>query len=274
MEFQDKFIAFIDILGFKSLIERAEKGEGKTVTEISEILAKLGSSDDLERIRRHGPSMCPHSPCLQKDIDFQLTQISDCVIISTEVSPLGIINLISHCWGAVFSLLNDGLMCRGYITRGSIYHTKFQIIGSGYQNAYQMESQVSAFKTEADERGTPFVEIDPEVVNYISSNADACIQKMMARMTESDGNVTALYPIARLGHSFMIAGPGIEFDPEKEIASNNNVRAHIYTLQNKLMSFVDESKPSAIKKTMYYMNALDEQLKRCEKTDEVINAFR
>ncbi len=37
MKFEEKFIAFIDVLGFKNLAESAEKGNGLPLPEIMEL---------------------------------------------------------------------------------------------------------------------------------------------------------------------------------------------------------------------------------------------
>ncbi len=34
MEFKEKFVGFVDILGFKNMIEAAESGTGRTLDEI------------------------------------------------------------------------------------------------------------------------------------------------------------------------------------------------------------------------------------------------
>jgi len=140
MEFKDKFIAFVDILGFKKLVEAAETGTGMPLSNLLEALKEFGVPEDRKIYEQYGPRVCPNSPYIHRDLDFRLTQISDCVIISSEVSPAGVINLVGHCWGAVIQVLTKGIMCRGYITRGSVYHTDAQIIGSGYQKAYGKES--------------------------------------------------------------------------------------------------------------------------------------
>ena len=165
MEFKEKFVAFVDILGFKQLVKSAEDNSIISLKELMSLLEELGSKEDEKYYKEYGPRTCPDSKFLQRDIDFKITQISDCVIVSSEISPAGAINIVSHCWGAIISLLSKGIMCRGYITKGKAYHTDEQIIGSGYQNAYFNESNVSAFKREANERGTPFVEIDPEITS-------------------------------------------------------------------------------------------------------------
>jgi hypothetical protein len=163
-EFTEKFVGFVDILGFKAMTLAAEKGMGLSLGEIIKLTNKLGSKADLDEFRRVGPISCPDAPRIRNDMDFQITQISDCVIVSTEISPAGVVNLAWHCWGACMRLLGDGIMLRGYIKRGSVYHEDQQFIGSGYADAYKRESEVSIFKQDADERGTPFIEVDPEVV--------------------------------------------------------------------------------------------------------------
>lgn len=140
-KFRDKFIGYVDILGWKVLVNAAESGTGMPLTSLLETLKVLGTREDWEQIEKNGPMICPQSTCVQRNLDFKLTQISDCVVVSSEVSPAGVINLIGHCWGAVIQLLTKGIMCRGYITRGLIYHTDAQFIGSGYQEAYRNEDQ-------------------------------------------------------------------------------------------------------------------------------------
>lgn len=129
MKFEEKFIAFIDMLGFKNLVEAAESGKGISLPEIMELLKKLGTKEDNNKFNQHGPTTCPNSAYLQRDLNFKIIQISDCAIVSSEISPAGLINLVSHCWGAVIKLLMDGIMCRGYITKGLIFHSDTQVIG-------------------------------------------------------------------------------------------------------------------------------------------------
>jgi len=57
-------------------------------------------------------------------------------------------------------LINKGVLCRGIITRGNIFHTNTQFFGTGYMRAYEGESKVSVFKIDDTDKGTPFIEID------------------------------------------------------------------------------------------------------------------
>lgn len=270
-KFKEKFVAYIDILGFKRLVEDAEAGRGLPLTQLTKLLESFGSAEKRDKYEKSGPSCCPQSQFLEQNIDFRLTQISDCAIVSAEVSPAGAINLIDHCWGVVFEFLQHGIMCRGYITRGCIHHTATQLIGTGFQNAYEAERQVSLFKREADERGTPFVEVDRAVCDYINDCEDACVKKMFSRMTKSDGDGIALFPFKRLSHSFLIGGFGKQFDPDKEKQSNQNLRQWLLTFRDRVMSYVDSSNPDAVRKSRHYVGALNAQLEMCDRTDEMID---
>lgn len=271
--FKDKFIAFIDILGFKDMIETAERGEGRSIAEIQGLLAELEHRKNQSFYAKYGPQICPSSAYIDKGLDFEITQVSDCAIVSAEVSPAGVINLVQHCWGAAITLLLKGVMVRGYITRGQIYHHGNSFMGTGYHTAYQKEAGVTAFKQEADEKGTPFVEVDESVRTYIANETDACVRQMFERMVKRDGDVTALFPFQSFSHSFIIGG-GFgrpKFDAEKEKKNNNVYRNNLTSLKMRVMEHVDPANVKAMAKARHYIAALDEQLVVCDKTDEFID---
>jgi hypothetical protein len=270
-EFKDKFIAFVDILGFEKLVEAADSGTGKSLSDLLKLTRKLGTPEDQKKFETRGAIVCPESACLQRDLDFQITQITDCVVVSSEISPAGAINLIDHCWQAVMELLDAGIMCRGYINRGRIYHEAGQFIGVGYQNAYHQEKTVTAFKRSADERGTPFVEVAPVVCDYVNGCGDECVKESFSRYVKTDAGVTALFPFQRLQHSFAIGGRDDEFDPAEHRASNQNMRTYINDLSQRINSFVNKSDPKAVRKAAHYIEALNEQLQRCNWIDNLIN---
>lgn len=273
IKFKEKFVAFIDVLGFKKLVQAAESGTGMPLAELLEVLKTLGSSKERESIAKHGPTVCPRSEYLQQDLDFRVTQVSDCAVISAEISPAGIVNLAGFCWGVVLGLLRSGIMCRGYITRGLVFHTDQQVIGSGYQRAYDNEKNVSAFKREAKDRGTPFVEVDRLVCDYVSQHGDWCVKEMFGRFIKDDGTVTALFPFKRLSHSFIITARGQNCDPEEEKRNNENMRVIIRRIKERVMTFVDPSNEDAVRKAEHYILALDAQLAVCDRTDELLTAL-
>jgi len=272
--FKDKFIGFVDILGFKQLVKAAEDGTGMPLEKLLDVVKDLGTPGDRKKFEEYGPMTCPESKYIQRDLDFRVTLITDCMIVTSEISPAGVINLIHHCWAAVLRLLTSGIMCRGYITKGAVYHTEAQILGSGYQEAYAKESEVAVFKREASERGTPYVEVDQVVCDYIDSQDDSCIKTMFSRYVKEDGHVTALFPFQRLQHSFMLWDwQGNQFDPKEERKSNENTRKMFENMKRAVLQYVDKSIPDVVSKAEHYISALDAQLCVCDHTAAVINSF-
>ena len=269
--FRDKFIAFVDIIGFKNLVRRAEAGDGIQASDLRSYLLCLGGEADRRNLLKFGPITCPQSSYIERSLDFQITQVSDCVIVSAEISPAGAINLIAHCWRAALNLLTKGLMVRGYVTRGSILHSGNEFMGSGYLQAIERESNVTAFRKIANERGTPFVEVDRAVSTYLAQDGDACTKEMFGRLTRGDGEVTAIFPFQRLSHSFGIGGPVQTFDPTREKASNDVMRQAIADFKAHVLSFVEGADDRARSKAAHYVAALDAQIQICDETDEAID---
>lgn len=269
VEYQDKFIAFVDILGFSDLVTQSESG-GLPLNEILALTRHLGTGRERSELRQFGPTWCPASKRLSTDLDFQVSQVSDCVIVSAEISPAGALNLIGHCWRASMRLLQDGFMCRGYVTRGAIYHTETQFVGTGYLNALSGERDAKAFRLEADERGTPFVEVDPTVCEFIASQGDECVKKMFSRMVKVEDGDAAIFPFQRLMHQFAITQ---DFDPAKEKASNDVVRKMLQDLKDKVLALAKPENEKATRKARHYVRALDQQLAVCDKTDHAIDVL-
>jgi len=108
------------------------------------------------------------------------------------------------------------------------------------------------------------------VCEYIAG-CDACVKEMFSRMTKSDGESVALFPFKRLSHSFLIAGFGVTFDPDKEKKSNDNLRTSIMSFKDKIASLVDSSNPDAVRKAEHYIGALNAQIDVCDQSDEMID---
>jgi hypothetical protein len=123
MQYSDKFIAFVDIIGFESLVRASEcDPDPLAARRIVELQQALHGQDLVADIQELGPRICPESSRLHESLDFRVSQVSDCLVVSAEVSPAGLISLLNQCWVAVFRLLRKGHMCRGYVKRGKIYH--------------------------------------------------------------------------------------------------------------------------------------------------------
>lgn len=68
IELTEKFIGFVDIMGFKSLMTRADADNGITHSELFDILKLLGSEKDRASRLKHGSKICPHAPYMHTTI--------------------------------------------------------------------------------------------------------------------------------------------------------------------------------------------------------------
>lgn len=271
-QFRDKFVAFADILGFKSKVEAAEGCGGLQLSDLLEICVKLESKSHVRSIATYGPVICPESRYCSRDLDYRATQISDCAIISTEISPAGIINLVSHISQSIIGLLGCGVMVRGYITRGNIFHSDKQFMGTGYQNALTGEKSVRAFRMSDNDEGTPFVEIDPRVVRYIREETDECVVEMFDRMVKVDSthDITVLFPFQQLTN---VVGGNIS-EPDKCKRNLGIVRTWINSYRRSIDSQAPASDQMANQKSKYYMKILDDLLAECDEVENFLKIMK
>ncbi len=267
-QFREKFIAYMDILGFKSMVESAERGEGLSLSELLDALAVLENRKHSKTIRDYSPTICPESQYIQRGLDYRVTQASDSVVVSAEVSPAGCINIIAHTDGAAFKLLSQGIMVRGYITCGNVFHEDNRFIGTGYQKALEGEKKVTAFQESAVDGGPPFIEIDPEVVRYINDHGDECVKKMFKRMTKSEGNVTVIFPYKRLVDLAFANDFSNGFDKHNLRA----IRSLIHNARQKVESFAPSSDPKATRKSKYYLKLLNDVREQCDRIEQELDS--
>jgi hypothetical protein len=272
VHFEDKFVAFIDILGFKNLVAAAEQGGSVQVSDVLELLDKFQASKEQAEIAQHGPIACPASSRIAPDVSFRATEVSDSLILSAELSPAGVANLIGKAWGVTVRLLHEGVLCRGYMTRGVLFHAGHRFFGSGYLRAYQHERHVAAFRQGEDERGTPFVELDPEITEYVRTSTDECVKKIYAHCVESDGQYAALFPFRALEQSFVIGGIGARLVNYNRVRQGNvGLRADMAAIKAQLWAAVDRTDARAVQKVEHYVRALDQQLSGCDRVDQVLD---
>lgn len=270
--YTEKFIAFVDILGFKGMVADSAHDSGR-LSELLSLVDKLGNGTERSNYEKYGPICCPEAPRVERNLNFQVTQISDCVIVSAEISPAGLINLVTHCWQVAIRLLQFGVLCRGFVSRGLIYHQDSQVIGPGYQSVLGAEPTVTAFQRKVDEVGTPFIEIDNDVVEYVASQPDSCVKMMFDRLSKFDGSKVALFPFKRLNHDFIVGGIYGPFEPDIHLRSVENVRGWIAKMQKQIHSNISGKGPQALQKAEHYLDALDRQLGELDETEKVIRSI-
>ncbi len=136
--FEQRAVAFIDVLGFKPVVDHAAQGS-KNLAELQELIELLSTA----------------VPSLDGSVDASVPTelipkhiyISDSIILSAPLtsermtSYNGLSILVMRVIQLTHILLSKGYLIRGGISVGDVWHTESNIVGAAYQEAYSIESQ-------------------------------------------------------------------------------------------------------------------------------------
>ncbi len=145
--FQQRFVAFVDVLGFSSIVQRMSS-EDRLFTTVRDALKDVDrQSRNFQRYRREQKSkrdaiLREGAAPLVGHSNLQMTAFSDCYVLS-EVSPAW------HVLAAVQALatrfLVEGILTRGGVVHGKAYHSGRVLFGPGIVDAYSLESDVARY---------------------------------------------------------------------------------------------------------------------------------
>lgn len=143
-QFVDSAIAFIDILGFRSLIQLAERlsNPGILIGRLDKALSSV--FDDEYKIPRD---------------KFKIKLFSDCISVSTELQAENILMLIRIVASIQRELCMNDVWIRGAISFGKHFESESMIFSSGLIKAYDIERLCSEY---------PRILIDSEIFYYLS----------------------------------------------------------------------------------------------------------
>ena len=106
INYTDRYCAFIDILGFRGLINDAEKGN-VSPNEIHRVLSAVHTRKQAIR---------------QQEADLKSQSISDAVTLSSAANAAGLDAICTAAEELSRMLLRTGYFARGAITKGRLYH--------------------------------------------------------------------------------------------------------------------------------------------------------
>ena len=145
-EYNNRIVAFIDILGFTSLISTLKKD--------TDIQSKLHRALKLiHSYKNHSLN----KDTIQSDLDISV--FSDSIVISSGDDNL--FNVIWACGWLQANLLYLGILTRGGIAEGCTVHENDILYGEGMIKAYQIESKAAIY---------PRIVIDDELFKYLNQN--------------------------------------------------------------------------------------------------------
>lgn len=123
--YEDRAVAFIDILGFKNLVR---DGRVSTILNAMEIIKRR--IREIEGVR---------------EVKVDISQFSDCLILSAPNNKSGLPYLVHFASLVASELFLNGIWCRGGITTGQIYHKGSVAFGQALIDAYNLESQLAVY---------------------------------------------------------------------------------------------------------------------------------
>lgn len=149
-----RYSAFLDILGFKRILDIVENNPNSQETEriisalnfMSEELVEPAYGADLPIYEETPDGL------IELELgDPKLTYVSDCIIVSTEHTANGLKALcrkVSKIW---LDLAWDGFFCRGAISEGLLFHHRDILFGSAYLRALNLEKTAKVPRVVFDE---------------------------------------------------------------------------------------------------------------------------
>ncbi|TXH33127.1 MAG: hypothetical protein E6Q98_22995 [Rhodospirillaceae bacterium] len=129
-QYENRVVAFVDILGFKGLVEEADKNEEKRTA----LIEVLGNINDVSLPWKTDGTT-----------DLQTQNFSDSLILSARNDSQGlwhILFVLDHLAG---KLLRMGVLVRGGVTIGPMYHDDKIVFGRGVNKAYALESTIAKY---------------------------------------------------------------------------------------------------------------------------------
>jgi len=135
MEYSNRFIAFLDILGFKSIIEQ-------TITDKKVYKNVLNTLNYISEVRRENYKGFLSEYGILKEVSV----FSDSIVISYSYDIKGglfyiLMDLVFIC----FDLTANGMFVRGGVTYGELYHKESVCFGPAMIRAYKLESKQAVY---------------------------------------------------------------------------------------------------------------------------------
>ncbi|GIP59102.1 hypothetical protein [Paenibacillus woosongensis] len=133
INYQERNVAFIDILGFSNLINKSETNP--------QILIDVYES--LKILKEYKDNITSFN---SDELSPQVSVFSDNVVISyINNNKDSEYYLVLDCIVLYLSLLAKGILVRGGITTGALYHDKDIVFGPALVKAYHIESNYSIY---------------------------------------------------------------------------------------------------------------------------------
>ena len=140
-QYEERYVAFIDILGFSSLVNRAEK-DSSLLERLESVLEEKGMYSAIETSM---DALGTNDPRGFFQNMFRISTFSDNILISTKINLIGL-GLITTLSAIICNrLLHQGIFTRGAISSGKLIHTHEIALGAGLIRASELERTAAIY---------------------------------------------------------------------------------------------------------------------------------
>jgi hypothetical protein len=121
--YSDKYVAFLDLLGFKSKVNEADKKPDvrKEILNALDILRDTLCNDDNTGMR--------------------FTHFSDCMVLTVNHTPAGLLEILHAIEVLTLNLLSYDFFVRGGLSVGGAYHDQNFVFGSAVNCANRLQEE-------------------------------------------------------------------------------------------------------------------------------------
>jgi hypothetical protein len=199
--YEDRYLAFIDILGFKELVDRSVKDGAATHESVASIFNALdldfrGFENDFVEFQK-----VPHN---SSETDLRVHTFSDFAVVSCRKTEVGLALLIFIAWRVSSDWLSKKYLSRGAIVRGPVLHRAgatgrpVLVFGPAFIEAYTLESQVADY---------PRVMLSTAVRRDFKDGKDngsiSTVQKLVGRCPDGPSCIDLFAHLRKAGFSFL-----------------------------------------------------------------------
>lgn len=142
MNYEQRIVAFIDILGFRALLDETVSKDGKDLpNRIDEVINAYESIREIWDLDKKSETIN-----LKTYSSKQVTIFSDLIVVSFKAEePSEVFFTLLEIKWLIMRLLNHRILCRGAVTLGKLIHKNEYIFGPALAEAYMLESKAALY---------------------------------------------------------------------------------------------------------------------------------
>lgn len=142
MNYENRIVAFIDILGFRALLDETVSKDGTdNINRINDVIRAYNSIREIWNLDQE-PDLLKVSTHSSKKV----TIFSDSIVVSFKVEePSEVFYTLLEIKWLIMRLLDQKILCRGAVALGKLIHQDEYIFGPALVEAYNLESKAALY---------------------------------------------------------------------------------------------------------------------------------